>query len=166
MTTGAGAEWVPWLQGPLWWQFHTQSVWALTLLLFSPGTLGLLLSEMGWWEDPLPKAPVMMKVIHVCVLFAQSCLTHCDPWTVAWQAPLSMGFSRQEYWSGLPFPSPGDLPNSRITSTHPAWQVNSPPLNHQGSSHCNTTTLAGKVLSPHELRAGEGAWERTQTFIP
>ena len=36
------------------------------------------------------------------------------PWTVACQAPLSMGFSRQEYWSGLPFPSPGDLPNSEI----------------------------------------------------
>ena len=35
------------------------------------------------------------------------------PWTVAHQAPLSMGFSRQEYWSGLPFPSPGDLPDSR-----------------------------------------------------
>ena len=37
---------------------------------------------------------------------AQSCLTLCDPWTVAHQAPPSMGFSRQEYWSGLPFPSP------------------------------------------------------------
>ena len=33
------------------------------------------------------------------------------PWTVAYQAPPSMGFSRQEYWSGFPFPSPGDLPN-------------------------------------------------------
>ena len=33
------------------------------------------------------------------------------PWTVAYQVPLSMGFSRQEYWSGVPFPSPGDLPN-------------------------------------------------------
>ena len=33
------------------------------------------------------------------------------PWTIAHQAPLSMGFSRQKYWSGLPFPSPGDLPN-------------------------------------------------------
>ena len=43
-----------------------------------------------------------------------SCLVLSDsatPWTVACQAPLSMGFSRQEYWSGLPFPSPGDLPN-------------------------------------------------------
>ena len=36
------------------------------------------------------------------------------PWTVSHQAPLSMGFSRQEYWSGLPFPSPGDLPNPGI----------------------------------------------------
>ena len=37
--------------------------------------------------------------------------TLCDTWTVAHQAPLSMGFSRQEYWSGLPFPFPGDLPD-------------------------------------------------------
>ena len=36
----------------------------------------------------------------------KSCPTLCNPWTVAHQAPLSMGFSRQEYWSGLPFPSP------------------------------------------------------------
>ena len=45
---------------------------------------------------------------------AQSCPTLCDPWSVAHQAPLSMGFSRQEYWSGLPFPSPGDLPDPGI----------------------------------------------------
>ena len=38
------------------------------------------------------------------------------PWTVAYQAPLSMGFSRQEYWSGLPFPSPGDLPDQGLNS--------------------------------------------------
>ena len=44
-------------------------------------------------------------------------------WTVARQAPLSMGFSRQEYWSGLPFPSPGDLPNPGIEPGSPAWQA-------------------------------------------
>ena len=44
----------------------------------------------------------------------QSCLTLCDSWTVAHQAPLSMGFSMQEYWSGLPFPPPRDLPNPGI----------------------------------------------------
>ena len=44
------------------------------------------------------------------------------PWTVAYQAPLSMGFSRQEYWSGFPFPSPGDLPNPGIEPRSPALQ--------------------------------------------
>ena len=45
---------------------------------------------------------------------AQLCLTLATPWTVACQAPLSIGFLRQEYWSGLPFPPPGDLPHPGI----------------------------------------------------
>ena len=45
------------------------------------------------------------------------------PWTVASQAPLSMGFSRQEYWSGLPYPPPGDLPNPQIKSRSPTLQA-------------------------------------------
>ena len=45
------------------------------------------------------------------------------PWTVAYQAPSSMGFSRQEYWSGLPFPSPGDLPNPGIEPGSPALRA-------------------------------------------
>ena len=49
------------------------------------------------------------------------------PWTVAHQAPLSMGFSRQEYWSGLPFPSPGDLPNTGIEPGSPEMQADSLP---------------------------------------
>ena len=44
-------------------------------------------------------------------------------WTVAYQAPPSMGFSRQEYWSGLPFPSPGDLPNPGIESRSPPLEA-------------------------------------------
>ena len=56
------------------------------------------------------------------------------PWTVARQAPLSMGFSRQEYWSGLPFPSPGDLPNPGIEPGSPVLQADAlpsePPGNH------------------------------------
>ena len=54
---------------------------------------------------------------------AQSCPTLCDPWTVAHQAPPSMGFSRQEYWSGLPFSSPGDLPNPGIEPRSPTLQA-------------------------------------------
>ena len=45
------------------------------------------------------------------------------PWTVAYQAPPSMGFSRQEYWSGLPFPSPGDLPDTEIEPRSPTFQA-------------------------------------------
>jgi len=47
------------------------------------------------------------------------------PWTIACQAPLSMEFSRQEYWSGLPFPSPGDLPDPGIEHRSPALQADS-----------------------------------------
>ena len=58
------------------------------------------------------------------VLLIQSCLT-VTPWTAAHQAPLSMGFSRQEFWSGLPFPSPGDLPDPGIKPMSPALQADS-----------------------------------------
>ena len=61
--------------------------------------------------------------VPVKVLVAQSCPTLETPWTVAHQAPLSMGFSRQEYWSGLPFPSPEDLPHPGIEPGSPALQA-------------------------------------------
>ena len=54
------------------------------------------------------------------------------PWIVALQAPLSMGFSRQDYWSGLPFPSPGHLPNPGTEPTSPALQADSLPQSHWG----------------------------------
>ena len=54
-------------------------------------------------------------------------------WTVANQAPLSMGFSRQEYWHGFPFPSPGEIPDPGTKSMSPALQVVTLPLSHQGS---------------------------------
>ena len=70
-----------------------------------------------------------------CVL---SHLSHCvrlfvTPWTVTRQAPLSMGFSRQEYWSGLPCPPPGCLPNPGSEPWSPALQADSLSLSHQGS---------------------------------
>ena len=60
-----------------------------------------------------------------CFLVAKSCPTLATPCTVARQAPLSMGFPRQEYRSGLPFPSPGDLPDPAIEPGSPALQANS-----------------------------------------
>ena len=60
--------------------------------------------------------------LKVKVLVAQSCPTLCDS-----KAPLSMKFSKQEYWSGFPFPSPGDLPNSGVKPWSPVSQVYSLP---------------------------------------
>ena len=54
-------------------------------------------------------------------------------WTIDLQAPLSMGFSRQEYWSGLPCPAPGDLPHPGINPVPPALQADSSLLSHWGS---------------------------------
>ena len=56
------------------------------------------------------------------------------PWTVAHQAPLSMGFPRQEYSSGLPFPSPGNLPNLETELESPAFWVDSLPLSRHGNA--------------------------------
>ena len=58
-------------------------------------------------------------------LATKSCLTLATPWTVACQSPLSMGFPKQAYWSKLPFPSPGDLPDSGIEPKSPALQADS-----------------------------------------
>ena len=58
-------------------------------------------------------------------------------WTVACQAPLSMGFSRQEYWSRLPFPFPEDLLNLGIEPTSPAWQADSLPSEPPGKPMMN-----------------------------
>ena len=56
------------------------------------------------------------------------------PWTVAYQAPPSMQFSKQEYWSGLPFPSPGDLPNPGIEPESPTLQADVLPSEPPGKS--------------------------------
>ena len=71
------------------------------------------------------------------------------PQTVACQAPLSMGFSRQVYWSGLPFPSPGNFPNPRIKSMAShllSWQEDYLPPSHLGSTPITLLTLTNSVL--------------------
>ena len=95
-------------------------------------------SRQEYWSGlPFPSPVLTLK--NVLCLLVQKCLniqethTHIQtcvhahlhqffvtPWTVAHQAPLSMEFSRQEYWSGLPFPSPGNLPDSGIELMSPA----------------------------------------------
>ena len=69
-------------------------------------------------------------------LVTKYCLTIVTPWTVACQIPLSIGFSGQEWWSGMPFPSPGDLPDPRIEPRSSALQADS-----------LSTKLLGKLFS-------------------
>ena len=66
----------------------------------------------------LENNPILLLLL---LLFSHQVLSNsfATPWTVASQAPLSMGFFRQEYWSGLPFPPPGDLPDPGIEPSFP-----------------------------------------------
>ena len=70
-------------------------------------------------------APVKICVLYMCVSRSVVSNSFVIPWTVAHQVPLSMEFSRQEYWNGLPFPSPGDLPNPGTECGSPALQADS-----------------------------------------
>ena len=89
-----------------------------------------------------------------CMLLLQSCLTLCNLWTVACQAPLSVWFSRQECWSGLPCPTPGNLPSPRDWThvsctaggffTHEHWGSHFHPLFFYKSLSAST-----QILKPH-----------------
>ena len=87
--------------------------------------------------DPCPQKECLHPVLFFFFFFPEiyrhgggslvtnSCPILATPWTVACRAPLSMGFSRQEHWSGLPFPSPGDIPFPGIEPSFSALQVDS-----------------------------------------
>ena len=101
-----------------------------------------------------------------CAQLLQSCPTLWDPETVVHKAPLSMGFPRQEYWSGLPCPIPGNLPDSGIEPTSPAVQVDSLPTEPPGKpikirnlykklSHI--PQHAGEIIF---ILWGQGGWAR------
>ena len=95
----------------------------LLKLKFSPdmgpgvGLLGNLVTQiLVFWGISILFSTVKVKLLSRVRLFATPC-------TIAYQVSLSMGFSRQEYWSGLPLPSPGDLPDSGIEPGSPALKV-------------------------------------------
>ena len=108
------------------------------------GIWGLLVEGLGhglsshvWWqfyaEDLGSGLPWKLGLRGCCCLVMKSCSTlFVTPWTIACQAPLSMGFSRQEYRNGLPFPSPRNFLDPGIKPASPALQADSLPLSHQG----------------------------------
>ena len=71
---------------------------------------------------------------------------HATPWTVAYQAPPSMEFSRQEYWSGLPFPSPGDLPDPGMEPRSPTLQADALPSEPPGKPLGRAAAAAANSL--------------------
>ena len=99
----------------------------------------------------------------VCVQSLSRVQLSATPWTVARQAPLSMGSSSQEYWSGLPFPAPEDLPAPGIEPRSPPLQADSLPCEPPGKSapkeEPTQTSLSGelidKVWPTHTRRRGE-----------
>ena len=96
------------------------------------------------WGSSTSRLPLLLQFSSV----SQSCPTLCDPMdcTVDHQTPLSMEFSRQEYWSGLPFPSPADLPDLGIKPRYPALQADSFPYELQGSSSIPYPKVKIKLL--------------------
>ena len=88
---------------------------------------GVMYGCENWTIKKAVKAKA--KLLSCARLFA-------TPWTVAYQAPQSMGFSRQEYWSGVPFPSPGDLPDPGIEPGSRTLQADALPSKPPGKSNC------------------------------
>ena len=107
----------------------SRSIWGgliptIEILWNKPLFRGCIITSAAW--ETLGSLGAVFIYIGL-VLVAKSCPTLRIPWTIAHQAPLSMGFSRQEYWSGLPFPSPEDLPNPGTEPGSPALQADSLP---------------------------------------
>ena len=95
----------------------------------------------------------------------QSCPILCDPWTVAHQASLSMGFSRQEYWSGLPFPSPGNLPDPGIEPIAGRHFTSEPPVQFSSVTQSCPTLCDPMNRSTPDLPVYHQLPEFTQTHV-
>ena len=153
-------------------------------LLFSSYTHhSHLVSDISGWGPPfythpsLPNLstqnhchPIRERVKTNACSATLSCLT-VTPWTVAHQAPLSMGFLRQEYWNGLPFPPPGDLPNSGIEPTSLAsptlaggFLPTVPPGKPKNKWHLHKTTQFYMLISLSQLAMPNLLIRSTATF--
>ena len=116
-----------------------------------------------------------IRILFCCCLVSRSCPTLCDSVDCSCQAPLFMGFSSQEYWSGLPFPLPEDLPDPGIepmSPAAPALQADSLPLSHQGSPFTYVYSITIKFLkirpnkTPCHTEREETSWKKGKSFFP
>ena len=97
---------------------------------------------------------------HVVVggLVVKSCPTLATSWTLACQIPLSLEISRQEYWSELPFPSPGDLPDPGIEPWSPALQADSLPTELRGKPYMGYTYTQKLFVVYLEFKCNQASW--------
>ena len=112
----------------------------------------------GSWPLAPPWKPLSVRLILKKICWSLSCVQFfVILWTVARQSPQSTGFPRQEYWSGLPFPSPGELPNPRIEPGLPHCRWILYHLSHQGSPNRLTHTQFTSAVS-HSLLLASSTW--------
>ena len=141
---------------------------ASSCFLFQAQSPWSLLQEPSWAPTRPGSSPLCSKTSHIWLAPSpdhvrvrtqpQSGVQLWTPWTVAHQAPLSMGFSRQEHWGGMPFPPPGDLPDPRAEPASPSspasasrlFTIESPGKPQDGvlSLHCNYPCV--QVCLPHQ----------------
>ena len=93
------------------------NIWNICHLIIMLFAMGSACSSFSFWSLKVGDLQRLGTDFHTscACMYTQSCLTLCALWTTAHQAPLAMGFSRQEYQSGLPFPSPEDLPGKHTS---------------------------------------------------
>ena len=133
---------IPWSEGDWWAVVHGSQTVGHDWSDLSHSNLVSVLKHCG---VVLPVSGTLINVSYSTHSFVSATLltlsevkwlSHVQlfvtPWTVAYQAPPSMGFSRQEYWNELSFPSPGDLPDPGIKAGSPALQADSSPTELQG----------------------------------
>ena len=125
------------------------SIWLWPLLMSSFVEFYLLTPASVFLGPPVSKTEQCACMLSFIQLFA-------TPWTVAHQAPLSMEFSRQEYWSELPSATPGDLSNPGIKPLSPALQVDSLPSEPLGKPDGSTDwDMPGDLLVPFGLELSQ-----------
>ena len=107
------------------------------------------LEKVSFHSNPIERQCQRMLKVKVKLKLLSHVWLFATPWTVAYQAPLSMGFSRQECRSRLPFPSPGDLPNPGIKPGSPALQTDASPSGPPGKTKNAQTTA--QLHSSHTL---------------
>ena len=138
-------SWIGLWRGKKWNLYDSQ--WQTTSSVVGPGSSFKSLPKAKW--------KVKVKSLSRVWLFA-------TPWTVAHKAPPSMGFSRQEYWSGLPFPSPGDLPYPGIEPRSPALQADALTSEPPGKPHPKAKLVPKKKVTGGLLLD----WSTTAFWIP